>query len=282
MNESGKREEKGKERERQELLRRAKAQDPWHRKWPKPPVLVEPPGRRPRPPQPPRRPQVPPARYAGKIDVGPTRERLIRSTLACLQKGGLGATTSREIARTAKTNLQSITYYFGSKDDLVAEALLRAIRSWIDPARTILRSETLDPVSRMVGAVQALQDAFERARPLMPVYLEALVHSPRNDRIRSGVRRLTRELRKLLVEQIAELRETGFLPHWVEPDAMATLLLSTADGLALHAVIDPKAVDPRAVAGQVTQLLLASRATVEAIPPSPRGRRPPATAARTR
>jgi AcrR family transcriptional regulator len=212
-----------------------------------------------RAPRPPRRQPAPPARFDPRIRGTGTRERLIQATLELLAKGGLPAATSRAITAKSEANLQAITYHFGSKDELVAEALLRAFRTWIEPARTVLRSDQ-DPVTKMVGAVQALQASFERARPILPVYLEALVQAPKKQRLRNGVRKLLRELHTLLVEQIAELRNTGFLPAWIEPDAMATLLLSTADGLALHAALDPKAVDHHAAAAQVTQLLLAARA----------------------
>jgi AcrR family transcriptional regulator len=213
-------------------------------------------------PPPPRtpRPQVPASGLEGPVDAGPLGERLIRATLESLRRNGLEATTSREIARIAGTYLQAITYHFGSKDELVAEALVRAIQTWIGPARTILRSKNEDPAARMIAAVQSLQTAFNRAKPLMPVYVEALLHTRTNDRIRARVRHIMRELRKLLVDQMAELRDARFLPSWLEPEPMATLLLSTADGLALHATIDPKSIDHEAVAGQVVQLLLSARA----------------------
>jgi hypothetical protein len=45
----------------------------------------------------------------------------------------------------------------------------------------------------------------------------------------------------------------------MDPDSMATILLATADGLALHATLDATPVDHRAIASQVAQLLLAAR-----------------------
>ena len=51
----------------------------------------------------------------------------------------------------------------------------------------------------------------------------------------------------------------GFLPEWVVPEQMAMLLIATADGLALHAAVEPDAVDPGAVAPQVIQMLLSAR-----------------------
>src|SRR5712691_3142440 len=115
-----------------------------------------------------------------------TRQRLIEGTLRSLKANGLSGTTSRAIAAAAGVNLGGITYHFGSKDELVAQALLVAIRGWIEPALEALRREA-PAATRMMAAVQALQDSFERARDLLPVYLEALVHANRNDTLRHGV-----------------------------------------------------------------------------------------------
>ena len=189
-----------------------------------------------------------------------TRERLIQASLELLAKGGLPAATSRAITTRSGTNLQAITYHFGSKDELVSEALLRAFRTWVEPARAVLSSDQ-DPVTRMIGAIQSLQESFERAKPILPVYLEALLHSRSSRKLRTGVRSILRELHTLLVEEISGLRSAEFLPAWIEPEAMATLLLASADGIALHAAIDVTPVDHHAVASQVMQLLLAARAT---------------------
>jgi AcrR family transcriptional regulator len=185
-----------------------------------------------------------------------TPARLISGTLRTLKARGLAGTTSRAIASESHVNLGGITYHFGSKDELVAQALLVAIRGWIDPALEALNRDAPAAV-RMMEAVRALQDSFERARDLLPVYLEALIHANRSDSLRRGVVELLDELRGFLADQITELRGTGFLPEWVDPRAMASLLLATADGLSLHAAMDPQSVDQQAVAAQAVQVLLA-------------------------
>jgi TetR/AcrR family transcriptional regulator, regulator of biofilm formation and stress response len=188
-----------------------------------------------------------------------TRERLIEGTLSTLRDRGLAGTSSRAIARASGVNLGGITYHFGSKEELVARSLLRAIRGWLEPALSLLAQDA-DPATRMIGAVQALQDSFERARDMLPVYLEALVQAPRYETLRRGVAELFGEVRSFLSAQVAELKAIGFLPAWIDPDAMAMLLIACADGLALHAAIDPDRIDHQAVGAQVVQLLLAARA----------------------
>lgn len=182
---------------------------------------------------------------------------MVDAALESLAARGLRGATSRDIARRAGTNLQAITYHFGSKDDLVAAALAEAVRGWVAPAVGILRSER-DPVPKMIAAVQALQDAFERGRPLLGVYIEALVLASRNESLRASLLETIAELRGILAGQIGGLRAAGFLPAWIDADAMAMLLLATADGLALHASLDPAGVDHHGVSAQAMQMLLAA------------------------
>lgn len=188
-----------------------------------------------------------------------TRERLLAGTLACLKEHGLPGTTSREIARASGVNLGGITYHFGAKDELVAQALLSAIREWLRPAQEALLRPG-DPGLGMIEAVRALQSSFDGAHNLLPVYLEALAQATRMPSLLEGVQALFAELREFLAARTRQLQQTGFLPAWIEPEAMATLLIASGNGLALHAAIEPGAVEPGAVAVQAMQLLLAARA----------------------
>ena len=187
-----------------------------------------------------------------------TESRLIAGATDCLRRYGLRGTTSRAIAAAAGVNLGAITYHFGSKDELVARALLETVRGWLAPAMAILKRD-MDPAERLVAAVGELQRTFTEARDMLPVYLEALVSASRNDTLKRGVEELFTEVRAFLSAQLREQREAGTLPAWVEPDAFAMLLVATADGIGLHAALEPDAVQPDALASQAVQLLLASR-----------------------
>src|SRR5689334_21413598 len=100
-----------------------------------------------------------------------TRARLLDATLEVLGTHGVAQTTSREIAAAAGVNLQAITYHFGAKDDLVAQALVHAVRTWIEPARAALSGIGDDPLSGLLGTVSALQQALDEAREHLPAYL---------------------------------------------------------------------------------------------------------------
>jgi AcrR family transcriptional regulator len=189
---------------------------------------------------------------------GGTREQLVEATLACLAEQGLAGTTSRAIAARAGANLAAITYHYGSKDALVAEALLTSVRRWLEPVLAVLRSDD-EPTERTVRAVAALQSSLAEARATLPLHLAAVTTRPRNAALRAGLDELLGEVHDLLAGQIADQVTSGYLPPWVDADAMAHLLVAMADGIALHAVLQPEAVDPNALVAQALALLLAAR-----------------------
>ncbi|WP_224242516.1 TetR/AcrR family transcriptional regulator [Hyalangium gracile] len=51
------------------------------------------------------------------------RLRILEAAITCVERAGLEATGIREIAREAGVNSAAINYYFGSKDDLIAQVL---------------------------------------------------------------------------------------------------------------------------------------------------------------
>jgi AcrR family transcriptional regulator len=187
-----------------------------------------------------------------------TRQRLLVATRACIGAKGLAATTSRDIAGEAGVNLAAITYHFGSKDELVAAALLDALRAWLAPTLAVLTGDG-DAPARALAAIGTLTATFDDHREEAPAYLQALVEAPRLEPLRAGLVDLWAELRQLLATQLDDMRRRGELPAWVDPDAMASLLLAVANGLVLQASVDPDGPAPAAMAGQFGALILGAR-----------------------
>jgi AcrR family transcriptional regulator len=187
-----------------------------------------------------------------------TRAKLLQGTLACLRWRGMAGTTSRDIAAAAGVNVAAITYHYGSKDELVSQALLQAVRAWLEPARQVL-ARAGAPASIALEAIELLRRSFDEASELLPAYFEALLQAPRRASLRQGVEQLLGELRALLRTGMQRQQAAGLLPAWVEPDSMAALFLALADGVALHAALGPVSVDHAAIAGQVAHLLLATQ-----------------------
>jgi AcrR family transcriptional regulator len=197
---------------------------------------------------------------------GTTSERLLAAALAVVATSGVAGATSRQIAAAAGTNLQAITYHFGSKDELVAQALVGAVRDWVEPARAALRGLTEDPAGHLVRAVWELQSTLTQVLPRVPAYIEALALVPRSESFRDQIRALLAQLRAELAASLTELKAAGYLAEWIDPEPMAALVLAAADGTAIHLALDPDGTDVDAVLGQVVPLLLAA-STIAPPPP---------------
>ncbi len=174
-----------------------------------------------------------------------------------MREHGLAGTTSRQIAAEADANLAAITYHFGSKDELIAEALFGEIERRVAPALAVLGTEG-EPAQLMLLAVQELLAEFERSKRDTLVYLEALLLATRDARYRRRALKLYRGVGAALAEMIEGMVDDGLIPAWVEAEPMASLVLSVANGIALQTRLDPTGPDHGAMAGQFAGLLLAA------------------------
>jgi AcrR family transcriptional regulator len=197
-----------------------------------------------------------------------TRDRLLEAAWGCVCQGGMAAASSRAITARAGANLGAITYHFGSKEQLLAEAFVAAIRRLVAPALDALHREGADPVARVFQAIARLQQSLAQSAEDAPAYLEILIQSRRMPALRDQVGELFCELRTMLSEQMAEQRAEGYLPSWVEPQPMAALLLAVAQGVVLETTVDPSGPKDAAIANQFARLLVASRRAASGLPQS--------------
>jgi len=187
-----------------------------------------------------------------------TRRALLAATRRCIARKGLAATTSRDITAEAGANLAAITYHFGSKDGLVADALLAELRSWLTPTLAVLGGGG-DPSTRTMLAIQTLMTTFREHQAAAPAYVQAVAQAPVLPSLQAGLAALWAELRDLLAADIAALQRRGELPSWVEPVAMAAVLVAVANGLVLHVTVDPDGPGLGDMAAQFGALLVTAR-----------------------
>ena len=187
------------------------------------------------------------------------RDRLLKATARLLSNGGPSSATSRAIAAEAGENLGSITYYFGSKDELVAQSLASVARTLIEPVLDQLTEQRTDPATKMLAAAQMLQQILANDQNQLPAYVQCLAAASAGDTVRNEVQRLHREVAAVLAAEMVAQRDAGTLPDWVVPDSMAQLIVSLVNGVALSVTTDPASADPSGVAAQFAQLLLAAR-----------------------
>jgi len=160
-------------------------------------------------------------------------ESLIEGTLRCLERLPPERVTAREIAAESGANLASITYHFGSKDELVTEAVIRGLDRWlVEIAAAMGDMESQPPATRLRRAGEAIDGTRERHDGLARNFVGALAKAQHDPR-----------LRELLVEgfghtrpNVAALLELG--NDQAGNDA-GGLVHSLFVGLLFQALLDP-------------------------------------------
>lgn len=135
---------------------------------------------------------------------------------------------------------------------------MEGLRTWLAPTIEALGSKG-DPTTRTALAITTLTTTFEQQKRQAPGYLQALVEAPRIKSLHVAVVELWKELRSLLGGQIADMQRRGELETWVDPEAMAGMIIALANGLVLQVTVDPDGPPLTDMAAQFGSLLLAVR-----------------------
>jgi AcrR family transcriptional regulator len=115
------------------------------------------------------------------------REALLIGAKRCLLERGYGQTSARDIASAADVSLAAIGYHFGSKEELLTEALMLAIEDWERDFRGALQSALradLDPAKRFEIVWTRLMETFASHRALWAANFELFAQTNRQPEIR--------------------------------------------------------------------------------------------------
>ncbi|HUC06096.1 MAG TPA: helix-turn-helix domain-containing protein, partial [Acidimicrobiales bacterium] len=133
------------------------------------------------------------------------RAALLKGARQCLEEIGYARTTARDIAGAAGVSLGAIGYHFGSKEQLLNEAIAEGFRDWIasfTPLVLAAGEQGLDASVR-----QALPQFFELmagSRPLLIAFMEAMAQAEHVPVLRAQLAEQYRESRAAATAMIAE------------------------------------------------------------------------------
>ena len=165
-----------------------------------------------------------------------TREEILRASLRVIAERGIAATTHRAIAVAAGVPAGTPTYYFGSRDRLLQEALLM-----FSQEETARLHELADAIEELDDPDdELLADAFSRAvadthvgqRTLVLAQFELYLEAARSDEIRQAAAACIEAYRTLAA---TVLRASGR----ERAEEAAGRFVAICDGLGLHQLADP-------------------------------------------
>lgn len=166
------------------------------------------------------------------------REQLLEGAKKCLAEKGFVGTTARDLVAASGTNLASIGYHFGSKENLLATAMVEALGEWGDEVERVLtRATEATPMQRLESMWSGL--------------IESILAQPGLWRTSFEVGQLMQNMPQLR-EQLAEAYDMArrglvslflVVPEDEIDDAMVhtagSFLLALIPGLAAQWVMDP-------------------------------------------
>lgn len=171
---------------------------------------------------------------APAIDV---RGRLLEGAIDCVERKGYAATTARDISAASGANLASIGYHFGSKEQLLDEALIVACERWLAPVVNLGRRPGPQLVrERIVRGLEEFIASLEPNRPTIQAFFEALARVERSPAVRGRLAASYEALREVVGEAVAmgdEVRDAAGL------DQQASAIIALYDGILLQWLIDP-------------------------------------------
>ncbi|SOD72781.1 TetR family transcriptional regulator [Jatrophihabitans sp. GAS493] len=175
------------------------------------------------------------------------REQLLAAARQLLQDKGYAHITARDLVAASDTNLASIGYHFGSKAELLNEAISGILTAWIDDlASTVLADPDVPPLQRIVLTWQAQLDHLPEKRALFLSFVEALAQAGRSSQLRAQFaehyRRCRIRVAELIVQSVAGEAAEEMPADDPRQLAVASFVLAVCNGLALQWLLDPDGV----------------------------------------
>ncbi len=170
------------------------------------------------------------------------RERLLEAAIRCLESTGYARTTTRDIVATAGSHLPAVNYYFGSKERLLEEAVVEALRRWAETTMVVARAPAGGtPRERLFRSVDRFLATLEESRPYVVAAVEAFAQAERSDELR---RRLAEAYDDFRLEVARTLAATDIEDGDARPESrhLASVLIALFDGLAVQWLLDDERV----------------------------------------
>ena len=169
------------------------------------------------------------------------RDQLLAGALVCLQEKGYARTTARDIAAASGANLASIGYHFGSKENLLNQAVARTCEEWTRAiGDAAFASPDASPLERIGRSWEEMLGTFEEKRPLLIAFVEAMAQAERSDELRAQMAALYRGLRDAVADMVRASLGNDAEALGADPRVVASFLIAVCDGLVLQWLIDPE------------------------------------------
>lgn len=169
---------------------------------------------------------------------GEKAARIVDAMRASVAQRGVAGSTFDHVAREAGVSRGLLHYYFGTKEQLLVEVVRRDcdLRMNVLDGQLASAESAEDFLSLLVFA---LEELVREESDFFTVIFEVFTLSRRNEEIAAEFAELMRRTREHVAGVLAAKQAEGVLALSAEPEAIADLLFSLGDGIAMRMLAEP-------------------------------------------
>jgi AcrR family transcriptional regulator len=173
--------------------------------------------------------------------------RIVDAMRQSVAERGTAGSTFDQVAREAGVSRGLLHYHFGTKERLIAEVVRRDAEIRLEHlGGELAGARTVDDVIAVL--LHSLENLVERDPGFVALRFELFSSGRRNPEIAAEFAALQRATRTHVAELLAAKEREGVVRLADDAEAVAAVLLSLADGLALSLLGEPEH-DPRVTLG---------------------------------
>jgi AcrR family transcriptional regulator len=180
---------------------------------------------------------------------GEKAKRIVDAMRASVAQRGTAGSTFDHVSREAGVSRGLLHYYFGTKEQLLVEAVRRDCELRLERLeRQLSTATTADDFIDLMA--QNLQETVREDPDFVTLVFELFTLSRRNADIAVEYAGLMRRMRGQVAGMLALAQREGILRLHAEPEPVAEILFSLGDGFALRMLSEPdRAFGPTIDAG---------------------------------
>jgi AcrR family transcriptional regulator len=170
------------------------------------------------------------------------RGQIVSAATAVLARQGYESTSMKEIANEAGVSSGLVHYYFGSKEELLAEV----VRSWHQVLMSEWRASMAgveDPLERIVAGTRQAAEKSSTSPEFWQLMFDLSSIGPRNELIRPRLLDMAAEFIGYLAEEARLVSGDRAVPSLVEADDLAMAVAGAVNGIALMSILTGRAAD---------------------------------------
>ncbi len=175
----------------------------------------------------------------GRSLSGEKAQRIVEAMRRSVALRGTAGSTFDHVSREAGVSRGLLHYYFGTKEQLLVEAVRRdcELRMELLEAQLATAQSADDYIDLMA---QNLHETVHKEPEFVTLLFELFTLSRRNEDIAAEYGGLMSAMREHVTEMLTAAQRERILHLHAEPEAIAEILFSLGDGLALRMLAEPE------------------------------------------